>query len=215
MKGALQPAYWGSLVSLVALFVLAIVDYLAGKGGDEGALAYVVSTGFYCLMIAVRYYIAVSISIYSARDKTVFDLPYPLNAVTFCLLAFLILACNLMMAAFGIFGPEPVLLQVQWVVFVSIFISFILWSGSRFRRKQIAAPPLLFVLVDIVILISVLAYRPVSQFVDFEKNGEAQMLIGMIIGVLAFGLLQEAWKAFGQPINEQLSELTAQFLRTK
>jgi len=215
MRSTLQPAYWGSLLSLIVICIAAISDYLANQAGDPASLIYIVFVAAFCLLVSIRYYIAVSVSIYSGWEKTVLDLPYPLNAVTFSMLVVLLLACNFMIAAFGIFGPQSVLLQFHWVVILSLIVSAILWIGSKFRPKTIFSAPLFFVFIDAVILASILVYRTVSNFVDPNKASEAQNIIGMVTAILILMLCHEGWKIFVDPLRVQMGELKSVMLKTR
>ena len=219
MKETLQPTYWGSLLSLIVICTVAVIDYIreqVSKAGDieTGSWIYVVFAAMLCVLIAIRYYIAVSVSIYSGQNKTVMDLPYPLNLITFFLLSLLILSCNVMIAALGLFGPTKVLLWTDHIICVSMGILSIIFIASCFRPTKISTAPWFFILVDIILLCAIFALNLVHNNPS-ESSKETEIILGMTMAITAFMILHEAWKFFLKPIRKQISELRSVILRTK
>lgn len=219
MKETLQPAYWGSLLSLIVICTVAVIDYIREqvlKAGDieTGSCIYVVFAAMLCVLIAIRYYIAVSVSIYSGHNKTVMDLPYPLNLITFFLLSLLILSCNLMIAALGLFGPTKVLLWTNCIIYVSIVILFIIFIASLFQPDKISTAPKFFILVDIILLCAIFVLDLVHNN-QSESSEDTEIILGMTIAITAFIILQETWKVFLEPIRKQISEFRSVILKTK
>ena len=208
MKEILQPTYWGSLLSLIVICIVAVIDYIREQvskaAGDIEIESWIAA--MLCVLIAIRYYIAVSVSIYSGQNKTVMDLPYPLNLITFFLLSLLILSCNVMIAALGLFGPTKVLLWTDYIIFVSMGILLIIFIASCFRPNEISKAPWFFILVDMILLCLIFA---------LESYEETEIILGMAMMITAFMILNEAWKLFLEPIRKQISELRSVILRTK
>ena len=216
MKGTLQPAYWGSLLSLIVICTVAVIDYIREQVLIErGSWIYVVFAAMLCVLIAIRYYIAVSVSIYSSgHNKTVMDLPYPLNLITFFLLSLLILSCNLMIAALGLFGPTNVLLWTYCIICVSMVVLLIIFTASCFQRNKISTAPTFFILVDIILLCAIFALN-LAHNNQSEPPEETETIIGMIMAIIVFVILHETWKVFLEPIRNQISELRSVILKTK
>lgn len=206
MKETLQPTYWGSLLSLIVICTVAVIDYI--REIETGSWIYAVFAAMLCALIAIRYYIAVSVSIYSGQNQAVMELPYPLNLITFLLLSLLILSCNVMIAAFGLFGPTEVLRHTDYIIYVSLGILSIIFIASCFRPKEISGAPWFFILVDIILWFAIF-------FLDFvhdnqsesSKEKETEFTLGMIMAIAVFMIVHEAWKVFLEPVRKQVSEL--------
>lgn len=219
MKEILQPTYWGSLLSLIVICTVAVIDYIreqVSKAGviETGSWIYVVFAAMLCVLIAIRYYIAVSVSIYSGQNKTVMDLPYPLNLITFFLLSLLILSCNVMIAALGLFGPTKVLLWTDYIIYVSLGILLIIFIASCFRPNKISRAPWLFMLVDIILLCVIFILDLVHNN-QSESSEKTEIILGMTMAITAFMILHETRKVFLEPISNQVSELCSVLLKTK
>ena len=194
---------------------VAVIDYIREQVLiDRESWIYVVFAAMLCVLIAIRYYIAVSVSIYSGHNKTVMDLPYPLNLITFFLLSLLILSCNVMIAALGLFEPTKVLLWTDCIIYVSMVILLIIFIARCFRPTKISTAPRLFILVDIILLCAIFVLNLVHNN-QSESSEETEIILGMAMAIAAFMILHETWKVFLEPIRNQISELRSVILKTK
>lgn len=212
MSAFLHPAYWGALVALLVGIGANVAGFLDGTKYDEQlsqlptelATAFTVTSIIISVVLAVRYYIAVSINIYSGIEKNVFSLPPPLSAIIFFFLCALIFLCNTTVVIFGLFGPIRVLTLGPIVNIISLIILIIMWIAHLFRPGSLPRPPATFVIVELLLLGTLVTVILFSVFDALNVTLEEKALIAGAGGALVIVMfLHEFWLLFRKPLIEQ------------
>jgi hypothetical protein len=217
MPSFIQPAYWGSLLALLVGVSLNLAFQLnrADTASEfsrlpaELAFAFTLIAALISIVLALRYYAAVTLNLYTNEEQSVLALPSTLRMIVFAVLTLILLLCNVSVALYGSLGSVAVMYLGPIISLVSLFCLLIMWIASLLRPADFRGPEKSFMVTELLHFtsLSLLLY---AGALGSDSPSDRALLAGVVGALLVVVFLNEIYRLYFSRLLVQWEELKTQ-----